>query len=137
LLAGPPSPQDNSQDAQRGDMRRRLFAYTKALIKFRTSSTELSVNDTDFIFTDFNDNKRVVVWKRGGAAAVAPVIVVANFSDFGSAPGTDYVIPSWPSPTPAGKKWHEVTQSRDVDPNYVGREAVYPWEAKVYVLVDI
>jgi hypothetical protein len=65
-----------------------------------------------------------------------PVIVLANFSDFASAPGTDYVIPTWPGPAPAGRKWVEVTQGRDVDPVFVGREAIFAWEAKVYTYAD-
>jgi glycosidase len=149
LTAGPPGPNDTLQsnpDTVRGPMRRRIFAYVKALIKLRTSASALSVNDTDFLMVDFNDNKRVLVWRRGGASAPSPVIVVANFSDFASAPGTDYVIPNWPQPTPPGNKWREMTQSpdgnpgnlgRDVDPNYVGREAIFPWEAKVYRLVNV
>jgi len=66
-----------------------------------------------------------------------PVIVLANFSDFASAPGTDYVIPTWPGPAPAGKKWIEVTQRRDVDPGSVGREPIFAWEAKVYTYSDV
>jgi hypothetical protein len=66
-----------------------------------------------------------------------PVIVLANFSDFASAPGTDYVIPTWPGPAPAGKKWIEVTQTRDVGPASVGREPIFAWEAKVYTYADI
>jgi 1,4-alpha-glucan branching enzyme len=150
LTAGPPGPNDTLQsnpDAVRGAMRRRIFAYVKALIKLRTTAPALAVNDTNFIMVDFNDNKRVLVWQRGAPNAPTPVIVVANFSDFYSASGTDYVIPNWPQPTPAGKKWREMTQppdgnpnnlnlGRDVDPNWVGREAIYPWEAKVYTLVN-
>jgi hypothetical protein len=79
----------------------------------------------------------VLVWRRGGAGSLRPIIVVANFSDFGSAPGTDYVIPTWPGAAPAGKKWVELTQGRDVDPEWVGRESIFPWEAKVYVLTDL
>jgi len=77
------------------------------------------------------------VWRRGGATAAVPVIVLANFSDFASAPGTDYVIPTWPGPAPAGKKWIEVTQRRDVDPGSVGREPIFAWEAKVYTYSDV
>jgi pullulanase len=117
------------------EMRRRIFSYVKTLVKLRTAEPALAVNDTDFIWTDFGDGKRVLVWRRGGANHPKPIIVVANFSDFGSAPGTDYRIPTWPTPTPPGKRWIEVTQGRTVDPALVGREAIFPWEAKVYTLV--
>jgi len=116
-------------------MRQRIFAYVKRLIALRTTAPALAVNDTDFLWTDFA-GKQVVAWRRGGANAAAPVIVLANFSDFASAPGADYVVPTWPGPAPSAKKWVEVTQARDVDPAHVGREAIFPWEAKVYTLAD-
>jgi 1,4-alpha-glucan branching enzyme len=126
----------NDPDAFFADMRRKIFAYVKALVKFRTTAPALAVNDTHFIWTDFGDGKRVLVWQRGRPNDV-PVIVVANFSDFASAPGADYRIPTWPTPTPAKKKWIDVSQnSREVDPAFVGREAIFSWEAKVYTLVD-
>jgi pullulanase len=63
--------------------------------------------------------------------------VLANFSDFGTPdpfnPNSEYVVPNWPA-TPAGKQWREVTQDRVVPPNWVGRESIFPWEAKVYAL---
>jgi len=119
LTAGPPDPhekhpRDNQPDQYFGPMRRRIHAYIKTLIALRTTARALAVNDTDFIWTDFGEGKRVIVWRRGGAMAAAPVIVLANFSDFASAPGTEYVVPTWPGPAPAGKKWVEVTQRRDV-----------------------
>jgi len=81
----------------------------------------------------------VLVWRRGQPNAARPIIVVANFSDFGSAPGADYRIPTWPA-TPPGKSWVELTQGslpqgRPVNPGFVGREAIFPWEAKLYTLV--
>ena len=137
LTAGPPDPHDpdprnNEPDNYFGSMRRRIHAYVQTLVKFRTSAPALAVNDTDFIWTDFAAGKRVIVWRRGGAAAAVPVIVLANFSDFTSAPGTDYVVPTWPGPAPAGRKWVEVTQRRDVGRGFEGREAIFAWEAKVY-----
>jgi len=117
-------------------MRRRIHAYVQTLIQFRTSAPALAVNDTDFIWTDFGAGKRVIVWRRGGSTAAVPVIVLANFSDFASAPGTDYVIPTWPGAAPAGKKWVEITQRRDVGPGFEGREAIFAWEAKVYTYAD-
>jgi hypothetical protein len=65
-------------------------------------------------------------------------VVVANFSDFRTAnetsPTAEYVVPNWPA-TPAGRRWREVTQARDVPPSRVGREPIRPWEARVYALV--
>ena len=115
-------------------MRRRIFDYVSRLVRVRTTTPALGVNDVDFIHMDFDAGKRVLVWTRGGIGN-DPVIVVANFSGFASAPGTDYIIPSWPQPTPAGKHWVEVTQQtppRVIDPAWVGRESIYSWEAKVY-----
>ena len=53
--------------------------------------------------------------------------------------GADYVIPTWPNrQPPPGKKWVELTQGpRDVDPAFVGREALFSWEAKIYALAPI
>jgi pullulanase len=117
-------------------MRRNVFNFVKALVKFRTQSPALAVNDTRFIWSDFGDGKRVIVWQRGGPDEV-PVVVVANFSDFASPPGGEYRIPTWPLPTPANKRWIDVSQgSRRVDPTFVGREPIFSWEAKVYTLAD-
>jgi glycosidase len=121
----------------RDDWRQRVFDYVARLVKFRTASPALLVNDTTFIHTDFNDGKRVVVWSRGGDGHT-PVVVVANFSDFVSehalAPEGEYRVPNWPA-TPPGKRWREVTQDRLVAPEFVGREPVFAWEGKVYTLV--
>jgi len=106
-------------------------------VKFRTQQPALSVNDTDLIHLDFDDGKRVLVWKRGGPGQ-DPVVVVANFSDFvttgAGSPEAEYRVNNWPA-TPAGRQWREVTQQRGVAPEWVGREPLYPWEAKVYTLL--
>jgi pullulanase len=136
LTAGPSDDKQGNPDGYYAPMRRRIFEYVKTLAKLRTTAPALSMNDTDFLWSDFGAGKRVIVWRRGGAPALVPVIVLANFSDFASAPGTDYVIPTWPGPAPAGKKWVEVTQGRDVDLTFVGREAIFAWEAKVYTYAD-
>ena len=136
LTAGASSDRSGNPDGYYAAMRRRIHAYVKTLIKLRTTAPALSVNDTDFIWADFGDGKRVLAWRRGGASAASPVIVLANFSDFASAAGTDYVVPTWPGAAPFGKKWVEITQERDVDPAYVGREAIFAWEAKVYTYAD-
>lgn len=118
--------------------RRDLFEYARRLVHLRTSHPALSVNDTKFIHVDFEEGKRVLVWKRGDDAD--PVVVVANFSDFTTAnalqPGSEYFVPNWPN-TPAGKHWSEVTQKeggRDVKTGRHNREPIFAWEAKVYRL---
>jgi pullulanase len=117
-------------------MRRRIFNYVARLVKFRTGNEALAVDDTEFIHVDFTAGKRVLVWKRGGPSE-DPVVVVANFSDFvttnASSPGAEYRVSNWPL-TPPGRQWREVTQERFVPQEYVGREPIFPWEAKVYAL---
>jgi pullulanase len=119
--------------------RRRVFDYVARLVKFRTSEEALSGNDTDFIHADFDEGKRVVVWRRGRAGSASQVVVVANFSDFVTAnagsPGAEYQVPNWPA-TPAGKQWREITQERDVPADWIGREPIFAWEAKIYALAD-
>jgi glycosidase len=119
--------------------RRRILAYVSRLVKFRIASEALAVNDTRFLHVDFNDGKRVIVWQRGREDSQALVVVVANFSDYGtpnaSTPFAEYVVPNFPA-TPPGKRWREITQERDVPPAWIGREPIFPWEAKVYALVD-
>lgn len=117
--------------------RRRILAYVSLLTELRTQHPALAVNDTNFIQVDFNDGKRVLVWQRG-SAGTDPVVVLANFSDFVTANASDpsavYVVPNFPA-TPAGRQWREVTQQRLVPPEWIGREPIFPWEAKVYTLV--
>jgi len=120
--------------------RKNVKDYVSRLIKFRTSYDALAVNDTDFLHVDLNDNKRVLVWRRGRPNSDKQVVVVANFSDFitsnAESPGAEYFVHNWPA-TPPGKHWYEVSQNdakRLVDSNRVGREPIYSWEAKVYVL---
>ena len=118
-------------------LRHAIFEYVSRLVRLRTSHPALGVNDTDFTHVDFNDNKRVLVWKRG-MAGQDPVIVVANFSDYATPNGltdanAEYVVPNWPL-TPPGRHWREVTQQRDVLPAQAGREPIFSWEAKVYTL---
>jgi len=119
------------------EWRNRIFDYVRCLVKFRTTVDALSVNDTEFIHSDFNDGKRVVAWKRGGEMCGNPVVVVANFSDYQTpdpqSPHAEYVVPNWP-PTMPGKQWREVSRNRPIAPEWVGREPIFPWEAKVYVL---
>jgi pullulanase len=119
------------------DWRERIRTYAARLIKLRTSYPALTVNDIDFIHVDFNDGKRVLVWRRGRPNSNEQVVVLANFSDFRTPNGlsdlsAEYFVPNWPA-TPAGKRWREVPQDRDA--GGAGREPIFPWEAKVYVLV--
>jgi glycosidase len=117
--------------------RARVKDYAARLIQLRTSYDALSVNDTAFLHVDFNDGKRVLVWRRGTADSGSQVVVVANFSDYGTPdpfnPATEYVVPNWPA-TPPGKRWREWPQDRDVAQGKAGREPIFPWEAKVYAL---
>lgn len=118
------------------DWRRRIFDYVARLIRFRSASDALAVNDTQFIHVDFNEGKRVIVWQRGKGDRL--VVVVANFSDYGTPnadnPNSKYVVSNFPA-TPESKQWQEVTQGRIVSTEWVGKEPIFPWEAKVYALV--
>ncbi len=106
-----------------------LLAYVSRLVKLRASHPALGRNDTRFLQVDLAEGKRVFAWLRGDAAD--PVIVVANFSAWGTAdpfgPGAEYVVPGWPSGA-----WREVTRDRAAP--RAGREPLFPWEAKVYRL---
>ena len=117
--------------------RRRVFDHVARLVHFRTRSAALAVNDTEFIHVDFAEGKRVLAWTRGRPGVDDPVVVVANFSDFETArpfdPASEYRVANWPS-VPAGRHWREITQDRDVPLEWVGREPIFPWEAKVYAL---
>lgn len=115
------------------DWRTRIKNYVAKLIALRTSYDALSVNDTNFIHVDPYDGKYVLVWQRGVPGSDKTVIVVANFSDYGSPGGVngEYVVPNWPG-IAAGKKWREVAQDRDAP--QAGREPIFPWEAKVYAV---
>jgi len=118
-------------------VRHSIFEYVSRLVHLRTSHPALGVNDTEFIHVDFNDNKRVLAWTRG-MAGQDPLVVVANFSDYATPngltdPHAEYVVHNWPQ-TPAGRLWREVTEQRAVIPEQIGREPIFPWEAKVYTL---
>lgn len=112
--------------------RRSVLTHVQRLIALRTTHPALAMNDTEFLHTDFTPGRRVLVWQRGHAAD--PVIVVANFSDFETAdpfgPSSEYVVPNWPHRHDF--LWREVSQQRDVPEAFVGREPLFPWEAKVY-----
>jgi 1,4-alpha-glucan branching enzyme len=129
----------NYERLDRDPWRQDVCRYVSRLVKFRTRADALAVNDTAFIHVDFTDGKRVLAWKRGRDGLDDPVVVVANFSDWGSAdpfdPRSEYVVPNWP-PTPAGRGWREITMDRPVVDGRAGREPLFPWEAKVYALTE-
>lgn len=118
--------------------RQRVFDYVARLVRFRVASQALAVNETDFIHIDCNDGKRVFAWRRGFPASVDQVVVVANFSGWGTADPwsgrAEYVVHNWPA-TPPGRSWREITLDRPVPAEWVGREPLFPWEAKVYATV--
>lgn len=68
-----------------------------------------------------------MAWRRGGGEF--PVVVVVNLSDEDT-PGGEYVVPNWPGREKAG--WREVSQKREVPNEWVGREPLMRWEAKIY-----
>lgn len=120
--------------------RRRIFDYVARLVKFRTHADALAVNDTEFIHVDFNDGKRVLCWRRGLPGSVQQVVVVANFSDYTTPDAlsgqAEYRVPNWPT-TPPAMQWREITQERNIPSEWVAREPIFAWEAKVYALVNI
>jgi len=121
-------------DSWRADLK----SYVSRLIRLRTSHPALAINETTFLHTDFNDGKRVLVWQRGDPEAGDVVVVVANFSDWGTPdpfnPSSVYDVPTWPA-IPANRRWREVPQDRDVTLAAAGHEPLFPWEAKVYATV--
>jgi 1,4-alpha-glucan branching enzyme len=68
LSVSHPPKQRDAVNFERADepFRRRIFDYVARLVRLRTSSDALSVNDTDFIHVDFNDGKRRRVAPRSG-----------------------------------------------------------------------
>jgi pullulanase len=126
----------SGQPDTRPPLRRRILAYVSRLVALRTGHPSLGMNDTEFIHVDLDAGRRVLAWTRGLPGA-EPVVVVANFSDYttpdAGSPTAEYVVHNWPT-TPPGRQWQEVTQQRSVPPEWIGREPVFRWEAKVYTL---
>ncbi|RPA83960.1 glycoside hydrolase [Ascobolus immersus RN42] len=110
----------------RDDGRKAVKEYVSNLIKLRGNHPALGSDEVDFFWSDYNDGKRVVAWRRGPREN--PVVVVANFSGWKSGDGNEYVVGNWPSVE--GKSWKEAGLGRVVDKP--GREGVFDWEAKVY-----
>jgi len=122
---GDPVNYDRKDD---GGWRQALFAYNANLVRFRIACPALGVDDTDFFHVDDSRGGKIMAWRRG-VVGRAPVVVVANFTDEDT-PGSEYVVPDWPDKDKPG--WREVTQGRDVPAEWVGREPLMAWEAKVY-----
>lgn len=114
------------------DWRGRVAECVGRLVHFRTTCDALAVNDVDVFHSDL-DGKQVVAWRRGIPGSDSVVVVVANFSDFTTpgGPGAEYVVPNWPA-TPRGRQWRDVGQDRPVPQEWIGREPLFAWEAKVY-----
>jgi pullulanase len=115
--------------------RKRIFDHVARLVKLRTRSAALAVNDTEFVHVDLTPGRRVFAWMRGPAGD--PVVVVANFSDCQTddlaSPAAEYAVPGWPG-TPAGRTWIELPNHVTCRPTVLGREPVSAWGAKVYTL---
>jgi pullulanase len=116
-------------DAWRQD----VLSCVKNLIQMRKTHPSLGVNDTKWLHHDPTPGREIYAWQRGSDDN--PVVVVANFSDFGTAdpfnPSSEYVVPNWPRPNDF--TWKEVCLNRPIDAGRIGRESIFPWEAKVYV----
>ncbi|KAK3694413.1 putative alpha amylase, catalytic domain subfamily [Podospora appendiculata] len=113
-----------------GGWRQELFGFVANLVKFRTACPALGEDDTDFFHVDQSRGGKIMAWRRGQIGeGKFPVVVVANFSDEDT-PGPTYVVPNWPDQDKPG--WREVSQQRHVPPEWVGREPLLQWEAKVY-----
>ncbi|KAK4098768.1 glycoside hydrolase family 13 protein [Parathielavia hyrcaniae] len=113
-----------------GGWRQALFGYVATLVKFRTKCPALGEDDTDFFHVDGSPGGKIMAWRRGRVGdGRLPVVVVANFDDENT-PGKDYFVPNWPDRDQAG--WREVSQGRHVPADWVGREPLMAWEAKIY-----
>lgn len=119
---------------KRDPWRSSVFDCVARLVELRTQNPALSVNDTDFIHVDFSHGRRIMAWVRGRRRSKHVVVVVANFSDVDT-PGRKYVVNGWPDTQP-GCRWREITQDREVPPNWIGEEPLFHWEAKVYEMYD-
>jgi len=112
------------------DWRSRIYKYVANLVKFRKTCPALGVDDTSFIHVDTLKDAKIMAWTRGGVSeGQAPVVVVANFTDYDT-PGSVYEVANWPDQD--RDDWREVTQNRVVPKAWVGREPLMQWEAKVY-----
>jgi pullulanase len=104
--------------------RTELFNYVANLVRFRQECPVLGDDDTQIIHVD----GPIMAWTRG-TTGNAPVVVVANFGG-NDTQGSQYLVQNWPDQNIGG--WREVTQDRDVPPEWVGKEPLYHWEVKIY-----
>ena len=111
------------------EWRGRVFDYVATLVRFRQDCPALGVDGTSFIHVDNSRDGKILAWERGTSYPIAPVVVVANFTDQETS-GNEYYIPNWPARY--RNDWREITQHRSVSAEWVGREPLMPWEAKVY-----
>ena len=115
------------------DWRQDLLKTVSRLVKLRTTNKALWGDELKFIHWDFQGDRKIMAWIRGGSNGL-PVVIIANFS--GVKPeGNEYVVNEWPTMEKEDGtevKWREVSEGRDVPHEWVNREPVYPWEAKVY-----
>lgn len=114
-----------------GGWRQDLFGYVAGLVRFRKTCPALGEDDTEFIHVDGSRGGKIMAWRRGRTGdGRFPVVVVANFSNENT-PGTEYVVPNWPDKDKSG--WREISQERrDVPAEWVAREPLMAWEAKIY-----
>ncbi|KAK4129078.1 glycoside hydrolase family 13 protein [Parathielavia appendiculata] len=113
-----------------GGWRQALFKYVATLVNFRTTCPALGEDDTNFFHVDSSRGGRIMAWRRGRAGdGRLPVVAVANFSNENT-PGHEYLVPNWPDRNRAD--WREVSQGRSVPAEWVGREPLMAWEAKIY-----
>lgn len=119
----------NYERKDRDAWRHALFKYVANLVTFRTRCPALGVDDTDFFHVDGSSGGKIMAWRRGQLGKGPVVVVLANFTDEPT-PGAEYVVPNWPDRDVPG--WREVTQGRDVPQEWLGRESLMAWEAKVY-----
>ena len=113
--------------------RQDVLSCVKNLIQMRKTHPALGVSDTKWLHYDATPGRQIFAWQRGGDDN--PVVVVANFSAFGtpdpSNPSSEYVVPNWPRPNDFA--WKEVCLNRAVGAGWIAREPLFPWEAKLYV----
>ncbi|KAK3901012.1 1,4-alpha-glucan branching enzyme GlgB [Staphylotrichum tortipilum] len=113
-----------------GGWRRDLFKYVARLVKCRTRCPALGEDETEFFHVDRSRGGRVMAWRRGAVGEGKwPVVVVVNLGGEDT-PGEEYVVPNWPEREKSG--WREVSQGREVPDEWVSREPLMAWEAKVY-----
>ncbi|KAK5454465.1 hypothetical protein LTR55_012136, partial [Exophiala xenobiotica] len=109
------------------DWRTRIFSYVATLVKLRKACPALGVDDTSFIHVDNSRGGKIMAWARGTTNPV--VVVVANFTDYNT-PGEQYFVENWADRD--RDDWREITQGRAVPAQWVGKEPLMHWEAKVY-----